>query len=96
MILCDQENFKKNNIPLPNTILLSSKYKKSKIDGSLFEYFKSKYPAKNYLHFGDNEISDNLIPGRYQMDSVYLPSNRNYFTIRIRFNPKTQKIQLIF
>ena len=70
---------KKNNIPLPNTILLSSKYKKSKIDGSLFEYFKSKYPAKNYLHFGDNEISDNLIPIRYKMQSVYLPSNRELF-----------------
>ena len=83
---------KKNNIPLPNRILLSSKYKKSKIDGSLFEYFKSKYPAKNYLHFGDNEISDNLIPVKYKMDTVYFPSNRElFYNSELGLIQKTQK-----
>jgi len=50
----------KNNIKNYRNLLISSELKKNKINGDIFEYFKSIEPGKKYLHIGDNYKSDFL------------------------------------
>lgn len=53
---------------------LSSDVKKSKYDGSIFEYYKEKYAGKKILHIGDDEYSDIQQAQKYKINNFYTPS----------------------
>lgn len=49
---------KLNKIPAYNEIHVSCEKRKSKADGSMWQYFKEIYGVKKILHIGDNPVAD--------------------------------------
>ncbi|MEE8836718.1 MAG: HAD-IA family hydrolase, partial [Eubacteriales bacterium] len=57
-------------------ILISNELKKSKRDGSIWNFLKGKINCKNkkILHIGDNKITDIEMPARYGIKTYYVAS----------------------
>lgn len=55
-----------------NYLYVSSAIKKRKDDSSMWKYIKSKNDKYNYVHVGDNLVSDYINPKRYKLDSILI------------------------
>lgn len=67
-----QEILKGVGYPQFEDCFISSKYRKSKANGELFDIVKQKIgPELKYIHIGDNEYSDVILPRKHGMESIY-------------------------
>lgn len=77
------EIFKKYDIELSEEkILLSNELKKSKAEGSLWEYYCGKIVnGRIALHVGDNERADVMLPKQYGIETYLVPSVWDMMTV---------------
>lgn len=70
-----QEILNEVGYPKFDYCFISSKYRKSKASGELFDIVKQELgPELKYVHIGDNEYSDVKLPRKHGMESIFYQS----------------------
>lgn len=71
----------KCGIQRPDEIWISSEKQVRKDNGTMWELLISKYPKKEILHIGDNEVSDAQLPGDRNIKIHHILSAKDLFLL---------------
>lgn len=72
------ELLKGTGYPEFDAIYVSSEYRKSKSDGTLYEALRNQYGENcKMVHIGDNQYSDQKMAERYHISSIWYPNVNN-------------------